>query len=76
MGELVAPEVFRKWQAILNNSRCVERVKTYRVLATKVIPQIVSVEDQQQYNALMNAMAQIDLLTNYLLDINYAEPAE
>lgn len=76
MGVLVEGKTFSSWKAVVNNSKCVERVMIYRSLATVAFPQIVTVEDQNQYDALMRAMAQIDLLTNYLLDINQAEPLE
>jgi hypothetical protein len=75
MGILVPPKVFRQWQAIINNSKCVERVKELVALRNRVAPTVVSVEDINQFNALVVGIAQIDLLTNYLLDSNDAEPA-
>ena len=75
-GELVGPEVFRKWQAVINNSKVVERVSELRALETKVFPTLVSKEDWEQYHYLIAEMAQADMFTNFLLDMNHVEPLE
>ncbi len=76
MGKLVGPDVFRKWQAVINNSRVVKRVSELLALKQKVFPTLVSKEDWEQYHYLIAEMAQADMLTNFLLDMNHAEPLE
>jgi hypothetical protein len=76
MGDLVPATIFRKWQAVINNSKCVARIKELLALRNRIAPTVVSVEDINQFNALAAGIAQIYLLTNYLLDMNQAEPLE
>jgi hypothetical protein len=76
MGDLVPATIFRKWQAVINNSKCVARIKELLALRNRIAPTVVSVEDINQFNALAAGIAQIDLLTTYLLDMNQAEPLD
>ena len=75
MGELVKPQVFRKWQAVLNNHRCVQRVVELRQEARKLFPPVTA-QMQITYEEILRDIHMLDILTNYLLDINYTEPAE
>ena len=74
-GELVGPEVFRRWQAVINNSRCVSRVTDIRQEYRSGFPYVV-LEDFEKAENLLKEAQQIDLLTNFLLDINHTEPLE
>lgn len=73
MGNLVSPEVFKKWQAIINNSKCVERVIEIREEYRKDFPQI-TLKARSHAQFLIVQADQIDLFTNFLLDMNEAEP--
>ena len=75
MGILVEPEIFRKWQAVINNSKCVERIKELRGMALKMLP-APTLQIQEGYDSTVTDMHQIDILTNFLLDMNHAEPLE
>jgi hypothetical protein len=68
MGERVPATIFRKWQAVINNSKCVARIKELMALRNRIAP--------TSSKPLDAGIAQIDLLTNYLLDMNQAEPLE
>jgi hypothetical protein len=75
MDNLVPPSVFRKWQAVINNSKCVERIKALRGMAAKMSPP-PTIEIFDTLNGTVADMHQIDLLTNFLLDMNQAEPLD
>lgn len=75
MGDLVPPSTFRKWQAVINNSKCVERVKELRSMAMKMFPP-PTLTIGEGLNGTISDMHQIDLLTNFLLDMNEAEPLD
>jgi hypothetical protein len=75
MGVLVPPTTFRKWQAVINNSKCVQRVKELRHMASKMLPPPTE-SIAETYVATLTDMHQIDILTNFLLDVNQSDPLE
>ena len=76
MGDLVPPTMFKKWQAVINNSRVVKRVSDLRLKRNILAMNRVSVEDHEKFITIEKEMAQMDTLTNFLLDMNHAEPLE
>jgi hypothetical protein len=76
MGDLVEPDIFLKWQAVINNSRVVKRVSDLRLKRNILAMNRVSVEDHEKFITIEKEMAQMDTLTNFLLDMNHAEPLD
>lgn len=75
MGVLVPPKTFQKWQAVINNSKCVQRIKELRGMAQKMMPP-PTVEIAEGLTSIITDMHQIDMLTIFLLDMNEAEPLD
>jgi hypothetical protein len=75
-GKLVGPEIFRRWQAVINNSRVVQRVSDLRLKRNILAMNRVSIEEHEEFIIIEKEMAQMDLLTNFLLDMNHAEPLD
>ena len=73
---LVEPKIFRKWQAVINNSKCVARVTDLRNKRNLLALNRVTLEEHEEFVYTEVAMQQIDLLTNFLLDMNHAEPLD
>ena len=76
MGVLVPPTTFRKWQAVINNSKCVERVTELRNMRNVLALNRVTLEEHEEFVNTEISMQQIDLFTNFLLDMNNAEPLD
>jgi hypothetical protein len=76
MGELVPASIFRKWQAVINNSKVVERITALRLERNILSLNRVTVEDHARFVEIEEDMRDADMYTNYLLDMNQAEPLE
>jgi hypothetical protein len=76
MGDLVPATIFRKWQAVINNSKVVERITALRLERNILSLNRVTVEDHARFVEIEEDMRDADMYTNYLLDMNQAEPLE
>jgi hypothetical protein len=76
MGELVPASIFRKWQAVINNSKVVERITALRLERNILSLNRVTVEDHARFVEIEEDMRDADMYTTYLLDMNQAEPLE